>query len=58
MTHADNFAYAKKNRYQTMLITADPDDPIKDKISDLPLTRFVRHFTTANKHHYIFDVYF
>jgi hypothetical protein len=41
-----------------MLITADPDDPIKDKISDLPLTRFVRHFTTANKHHYIFDVYF
>lgn len=55
---ADNSPYSRKIRYQVTVIDRDPDSLIPDKVAQLPLTRYVRHFTTANLNHDIYDVYF
>jgi hypothetical protein len=55
---ADNIPYAGTNRYQVTLIDADPDSPLNTKLKALPMTRFVRHFTSANLNHDIYNVYF
>jgi hypothetical protein len=56
--YADNSPYYKKIRYQVTVIDRDPDSAIPDKVADLPLTKYVRHFTTENLNHDIYDVYF
>jgi hypothetical protein len=58
VTFADNGPYANKKRYQVMVIDPDPDSLIPDKVEQLPLTKIVRHFTTANLNHDIFQLYF
>lgn len=56
--YADNDLYSRKTRYQVTVIDRDPDSLIPDKVAALPLTRYVRHFTTENLNHDIYDVYF
>jgi hypothetical protein len=56
--YADNSPYYKRIRYQVTVIDRDPDSAIPDKVADLPLTKYVRHFTTENLNHDIYDVYF
>jgi hypothetical protein len=55
---ADNQPWYRSKRYQVMLIDPDPDSLIIDKLSGLPCNRYVRHFTTENLNHDIFDLYF
>lgn len=55
---ADNSPYFRKTRYQVMVIDSDPDSLIPDLVSNLPLSKAVRHFTTAGLNHDIFNVYF
>jgi hypothetical protein len=55
---ADNVLYSRTTRYQVTVIDPDPDSTIPDKVAELPLTRFVRHFTTEGLNHDIYDVYF
>ena len=56
--YADNLLYSRKTRYQVTVIDPDPDSPIPDKVAELPMTRYVRHFTTEGLNHDIYDVYF
>jgi hypothetical protein len=56
--HADNALYSFKTRYQVTVIDRDPDSLIPDLVLHLPLSRMVRHFTTAQLNHDIYDVYF
>jgi hypothetical protein len=56
--YADNSPYARRTRYQVTVIDPDPDSLIPDKVAELPLTTYVRHFTTDNLNHDIYDVYF
>jgi hypothetical protein len=56
--YADNALYSRKTRYQVTVIDKDPDSFIPDLVALLPLSRYVRHFTTANLNHDIYDVYF
>lgn len=56
--YADNGLYSRKTRYQVTVIDKDPDSLIPDKVAVLPLTRYVRHFTTENLNHDIYDVFF
>lgn len=56
--YADNALYSRKTRYQVTVIDPDPDSLIPDLVAALPLARYVRHFTTANLNHDIYDVYF
>ena len=58
VNYADNEPYTRKIRWQVTVIDRDPDSAIPDLIAALPLSRFVRHFTTSGLNHDIFDVYF
>jgi hypothetical protein len=55
---ADNMPYANKTRYQITVIDPDPDSFIPDKVALMPLVRYVRHYTTDNLNHDIYNVYF
>lgn len=55
---ADNQRYAFTRRYQIMVIDRDPDSAIPDKVSALPMSKYVRHFTTEGLNHDIYYVYF
>jgi hypothetical protein len=56
--YADNLPYSRTIRYQITVIDQNPDSFIPDKVAQLPQTRYVRHFTTENLNHDIYDVYF
>jgi hypothetical protein len=56
--YADNIAYSWATRYQITVIDADPDSLIPDKVAALPLTKYVRHYTTEGLNHDIYDLYF
>jgi hypothetical protein len=56
--HADNVRYAYWRRYQVMVIDRDPDSTIPDEVSALPMSKYVRHFTTEGLNHDIYYVYF
>lgn len=55
---ADNFPYASMLRYQITLIDSNPDSPLNSKLMALPLMKYIRHYTSANLNHDIYDVYF
>lgn len=55
---ADNLPYRRTKRYQVTIIDQDPDSPIPDKVADLPMCLFERHFTSGNLHHYVYNLYF
>jgi hypothetical protein len=56
--YADNSPYRRTTRYQVTVMDSDPDSLIPDKVAALPLTKYVRHYTTENLNHDIYDVYF
>jgi hypothetical protein len=56
--YADNQPYSRITRYQITVIDQNPDSQIPDKVAALPLSRYIRHFTTENLNHDIYDVYF
>jgi hypothetical protein len=58
IARADNVAYSRKRRYQVTLISGDPDDPIADRIEELPFTRFLRTFRTDGLNHFVFQIFF
>jgi hypothetical protein len=55
---ADNIPYAGTIRYQVTLIDTNPDSPLHPLLRAMPMMRFVRHYTSANLNHDIYDVYF
>lgn len=56
--YADNIAYRGTRRYQVTVIDANPDSQLPDLVADLPLSTFVRHYTTAGLNHDILYVFF
>lgn len=55
---ADNKPYKHKKRYQVTVMDQDPDSEIADKVADLPLCIFDRHFTADNLNHDVYNLYF
>lgn len=55
---ANNNLYFGKDKYSITVIDANPDSTIPDQISNLPLTKFVRHFTVDNLNHDVYNTYF
>lgn len=55
---ADNSPYRGTTRYQITVIDANPDSALPDLVAQLPLTTYVRHYTTQGLNHDIFYVYF
>jgi len=55
---ANDKLYFGKKRYSITVIDVDPDSEIPDKVAELPLTSFNRHFTTDNLNHDVYSIYY
>ena len=51
---ADDIVYMQNHTYQIIVIDANPDSEIVDKISKLPMCRYNRHYTSDNLNHNVF----
>ena len=51
---ADDIVYMQNHTYQIMVIDANPDSEIINKISKLPMCRYDRHYTSDNLNHDVF----
>lgn len=55
---ADNKAnYNWTQRYQVTYIARLPDNDVIDKLTDLPLSAYSRHFSTSGLNHDVFVIY-
>lgn len=55
---ADNILYGRRKRYSVTVIDRNPDSQIPDKVGDLPLCRFDRHFTANGLNHDVYQLFF
>ena len=56
--YAENLPYRHTKRYSVTVITWDPDSDIPDKIAELPMSSFNRHYTADNLNHDVYTLYF
>lgn len=55
--YADDCPYVQPICYEITVITEDPDAPIIDKISKLPMCTNDRNFVSDNLYHNVFTLY-
>lgn len=55
---ADNRSYARKLRWSVTLISRDPEDPVREKIADLPMCSMERAFRSNRLNHTVFNLYY
>ena len=55
---ADNKKYANHTRYQVTVISKQPDHEVIQKILDLPLSSFGRHYVADNLNHDVINLYY
>lgn len=55
---ADDVPYARKMRYQIMIIDKNPDSLIPSKIAEIPTAVFDRHFTKSELNHDVYNLYY
>ncbi len=55
---AGNKPYTHTKRYQVTVIDRNPDSEIPDRVGDLPLCIFERHFVADNLNHDVFYLFF
>lgn len=58
VSFANNSPYRHTKRYQVTVIDRDPDSSYPDKVADLPLCNFERHYQADGLHHDVFNLYF
>lgn len=56
--HANNAKYTKNNRYEIIVIDDDPDNPVIDKLLDLPYCSYDRRYVSNNLYHDSLTLYF
>jgi hypothetical protein len=56
--YADNNPYSNKIRYLVTVIDRNPDNAIKDKVAEMPLSSYNRFYTADTLNHDVFHVYF
>lgn len=55
---ASNKKYKRDYSYKVTLIHKDPDNPIVDKLSNLPYSDLKSTFCTQGLNHYVFTIYY
>lgn len=55
---ADDRPYNRRNRYKVTVIDRDPDSLIPDKVGELPMCTFDRHYTSDKLNHDVYNLYF
>lgn len=57
-TKANNSIYLKMNRYDIIVISKRPDNPVIDKLLDLPYCSYDRLYKSDNLYHDSLTLYF
>ena len=55
---ANNDVYSQNRSYEVIVIDKNPDSEIVDKVSQLPMCRFDRHYTSDNLNHDVFTLFY
>lgn len=55
---ANNSTYLLTNCYEIIVIDPKKDNPIIEKLLELPMCRFDRHYISDNLNHYAFTLYY
>ena len=55
---ANDLPYDHDIRYQVTVIDRNPDSDIPDKIGQLPMSLFDRHYVADNLNHDVYNLYF
>lgn len=56
--NADNRNYHRRRYYHMIYITRNPDDPVIEKLEDLPACAMGRPYDNDNLHHYPYTIYY
>lgn len=56
--YSNNRPYRHYKRYNLTIMDQNPDTKIPDRIRELPMCSFDRHFTKDNLNHYVFNLYY
>lgn len=56
--YANNAIYSKMNCYEIIVISNRADDPVIEKIMELPYCSFDRPYTSNNLNHDVFTLYY
>lgn len=55
--HADNKKYQIHRRYTITAISKNPDSKLPDRLIELPMCDFDRHYVADNLNHDVFNIY-
>lgn len=55
---ANDYIYLKKKRYSLTVIDRRPDNQVIEKLMELPLCGYDRHYTSDNLHHDVLTIYY
>lgn len=55
---ADNIPYLLNHSYQVIVVDADPDSEIVDRVATFPQSRYNRHYVADNLNHDVFTIYY
>lgn len=55
---ANDAKYSKMNCYELIVIDGKPDNPVINKLLDLPYSSFDRYYTADNLHHDVITLYY
>ena len=56
--HANDGVYSKKTRYEIIVIDKNPDNPVIEKLMELPYCSYDRHYTSNNLNHDVLTLYY
>lgn len=56
--HADNIKYVNKTSYDIVIIDKHPDNVVIEKILEIPLSSYDRHYISDNLNHDVIRIYY
>ena len=56
--HANDKVYMKTNCYEIIVISKRPDDPVINKLENLQMCEWERHYISDNLHHDVLTLYY
>lgn len=56
--NADNMHYSKTNCYELIVIDRSPDNPVIDKLLELPYCSYDRWYASDNLNHDVLTIYY
>ena len=56
--HANDKIYKKMTKYEVIVISRKPDNPVIDGLLELPYCSFDRHYISDNLHHDVLTLYY